>query len=115
MGDVPNACRIYRAVDVVILAITGLVGLGAAGAMWRLVTQIRTNQGKLAWPPRTGQQCRDFVLVFVVIIVVGEETMFRGWIQTQAGKRYGVWAGLLLSVVLFGLRHLPADLFYAQV
>lgn len=23
--------------------------------------------------------------------------------------------GLLLSVVLFGLRHLPADLFYAQV
>lgn len=41
--------------------------------------------------------------------------MFRGWIQTQAGQRYGMWAGLLLSAVLFGLRHLPADLFYAGV
>lgn len=55
------------------------------------------------------------LLAFVTITVVGEETMFRGWIQTQAGKRYGVWVGLLVGVVLFGLRHLPADLFYAQV
>lgn len=55
------------------------------------------------------------LLAFVIITVVGEETMFRGWIQTQVGKRYGVWVGLLVSVVLFGLRHLPADLFYAQI
>jgi len=55
------------------------------------------------------------LLAFVVITVAGEETMFRGWIQTQAGKRYGVWVAFLLSVVLFGLRHLPADLFYAQI
>jgi membrane protease YdiL (CAAX protease family) len=41
--------------------------------------------------------------------------MFRGWIQTQAGKQYGPWIGLLLGAILFGLRHLPADLFYAQV
>jgi membrane protease YdiL (CAAX protease family) len=55
------------------------------------------------------------LLAFVMITVVGEETMFRGWIQTQVGKRYGVWVGLLVGVVLFGLRHLPADLFYAQI
>lgn len=55
------------------------------------------------------------LLAFVMITVAGEETMFRGWIQTQVGKRYGVWVGLLVSVVLFGLRHLPADLFYAQI
>jgi membrane protease YdiL (CAAX protease family) len=55
------------------------------------------------------------LLVFVVITVVGEETMFRGWIQTQIEKRYGVWVGLLVGAVLFGLRHLPADLFYAQI
>jgi membrane protease YdiL (CAAX protease family) len=52
---------------------------------------------------------------FVVLTVAGEETMFRGWIQTQTGKRYGAWVGLLAGAILFGLRHLPADLFYAQV
>jgi membrane protease YdiL (CAAX protease family) len=46
------------------------------------------------------------LLVFVVITVVGEETMFRGWIQTQVGSRYGAWVGLFLAVLLFGLRHL---------
>lgn len=55
------------------------------------------------------------LLAFVVITVAGEETMFRGWIQTQTGKRYGVWVGSLLGSLLFGLRHLPADLFYAQI
>jgi membrane protease YdiL (CAAX protease family) len=55
------------------------------------------------------------LLVFVVATVAAEETMFRGWIQTQVGKRYGVWVGLLAGAVCFGLRHLPADLFYAQI
>ena len=52
---------------------------------------------------------------FVTLTVAGEETMFRGLVQTQVGRRYGPWAGLLLGALLFGLRHLPADLFYAQV
>jgi len=55
------------------------------------------------------------LLVFVVITVAGEETMFRGWIQTQVDNRYGAWAGFLLAVLLFGLRHLPADIFYANI
>ena len=55
------------------------------------------------------------LLVFVIITVAGEETMFRGWIQTQVGSRYGTWAGLFLAVLLFGLRHLPADIFYARI
>ena len=52
---------------------------------------------------------------FMIITIAGEETMFRGWIQTQIGKRYGPWLGLLAGAILFGLRHLPADLFYAQI
>jgi len=55
------------------------------------------------------------ILGFVVLTVVGEETMFRGLAQTQIGKRYGVWAGILVPAVLFGLRHLPNDLYYARV
>ncbi len=55
------------------------------------------------------------LLGLVSITVVGEETMFRGFIQTQLGKRYGVWAGIVVGALMFGLRHLPADLFYARV
>jgi membrane protease YdiL (CAAX protease family) len=54
-------------------------------------------------------------IIFIVITVVGEETMFRGFIQTQTSQYYGVWAGALLTIVLFGLRHFPADLFYANI
>jgi len=55
------------------------------------------------------------ILGFVVITVVGEETMFRGLAQTQIGKRYGAWVGILVAAVLFGLRHLPNDIYYAHV
>jgi membrane protease YdiL (CAAX protease family) len=55
-----------------------------------------------------------FLLFFVVLTVTGEETMFRGLVQGEAVRRYGPWLGLLVAAVLFGLRHLPADLFYAR-
>jgi membrane protease YdiL (CAAX protease family) len=54
------------------------------------------------------------LLVFVGLTVASEETMFRGFIQGQASIAYGPLPGLLLSAMLFGLRHLPADLFYAR-
>lgn len=53
-------------------------------------------------------------IVFVAVTVLGEETMFRGLIQTQIGRSYGMRLGLLMAAVLFGLRHLPADIFYAS-
>jgi membrane protease YdiL (CAAX protease family) len=51
----------------------------------------------------------------MVITVAGEETMFRGFIQTQIGNRYGTAAGIVIAAILFGLRHLPNDLFFANV
>jgi len=69
VGDVPNACRIYRAVDITILVIAGILGLGVAVALWRLVAQIRANRRQLEWPPKTRQQRRDIVLAFVAIAV----------------------------------------------
>jgi membrane protease YdiL (CAAX protease family) len=56
-----------------------------------------------------------FFIALVLITVAGEETMFRGLIQTQVSQHYGVWIGILLTIILFGLRHLPADIFYANV
>lgn len=56
-----------------------------------------------------------FLLVFVGLTTVAEETMFRGLIQTQLAAAYGAPVGILGAALLFGLRHLPADLFYASV
>lgn len=55
------------------------------------------------------------LLIFVVLTVAGEESMFRGLIQTQVGKQYGFWIGLLTGGLLFGLRHLPNDIYYARL
>ncbi len=54
------------------------------------------------------------IVVYVGITVAGEETMFRGLMQTQLAK-YGFWTSLLLPALLFGLRHLPDDIFYGAL
>jgi membrane protease YdiL (CAAX protease family) len=55
-----------------------------------------------------------FLVALVALTVAGEETMFRGLVQTQLGHKYGPWLGTLLGALMFGLRHLPADIFYAR-
>jgi membrane protease YdiL (CAAX protease family) len=55
------------------------------------------------------------LMAFVILTVTGEETMFRGLVQTQLGRRYGVWIGILVTALLFGLRHLPNDIFFAHL
>lgn len=46
-----------------------------------------------------------------VAAVAGEEAMFRGWMQTQLETRGRVWLSIGLPALLFGLRHLPLDLY----
>lgn len=43
--------------------------------------------------------------------VAGEETMFRGWMQTQLAAHGPASLAILLPALLFGLRHLPLDLY----
>lgn len=53
------------------------------------------------------------LLLFVGLTVAAEETMFRGLIQTQIEAHYGSLVAILATTLLFGLRHLPDDIFYA--
>jgi len=57
---------------------------------------------------------REFIMASALLLVltpVAEEMMFRGYIQTALTKIYGVWVGILFTALLFGLRHLPMDLY----
>jgi membrane protease YdiL (CAAX protease family) len=51
--------------------------------------------------------------LFVLLTVAAEESMFRGLLQARFSGRFGVLAGILVAALLFGLRHLPDDIFYA--
>ena len=51
------------------------------------------------------------VVLLLILTAVAEETMFRGWIQTTLTQQYGVWVGIGVAALLFGLRHLPMDLY----
>jgi len=55
-----------------------------------------------------------FALISIhsVIVALGEEVMFRGYVQTGIGRQYGQKEGLLVGALLFSLRHHPADLYW---
>lgn len=54
------------------------------------------------------------LVILIAVTTLGEETMFRGYLQTELTERYGAWVGILVPALLFGLRHLPSDLFYGH-
>jgi membrane protease YdiL (CAAX protease family) len=55
------------------------------------------------------------LLLFVGLTVAAEETMFRGLLQARFNAHFGVVVGILITALLFGLRHLPDDIFYARL
>jgi membrane protease YdiL (CAAX protease family) len=52
------------------------------------------------------------ILALWVVTVLGEEVMFRGYIQTGLERRYGALVGIIGTALLFSLRHTPADLYW---
>ena len=52
------------------------------------------------------------LLALWLITPLSEEIMFRGYLQTGFGQRYGPLTGLLVAALLFALRHTPADLYW---
>lgn len=46
------------------------------------------------------------------VTTLGEEVMFRGYLQTALSERYGTLVGLLGAALLFSLRHTPADIYW---
>ncbi|HEX6384501.1 MAG TPA: type II CAAX endopeptidase family protein [Anaerolineae bacterium] len=51
------------------------------------------------------------LMVLGLAAIIGEEAMFRGWMQTQLEAQGRIWLSVLLPALLFGLRHLPLDLY----
>ncbi len=56
-----------------------------------------------------------FTLMLLIFPAFGEETMFRGFLQTRMTAMYGATAGILIPAVLFAIRHHPSDIYFGVV
>jgi membrane protease YdiL (CAAX protease family) len=54
-------------------------------------------------------------LMLLVLPALGEETMFRGFLQTRLTTMFGAWAGILIPAALFAVRHHPSDIYFGIV
>lgn len=93
------------------------VWIGFFGFFVYLVVAIGTQQ-LIGDPVSTpGQNFTSYwELTMAMVLLLGlnaaaEETMFRGWIQTTLTQDYGIWVGIGFTALLFGIRHLPMDLY----
>ncbi len=50
--------------------------------------------------------CKVLDLVIIAFLAgVGEELFFRGWLQNALISTFGMWLGILIASVIFGLAH----------
>ncbi len=87
------------------LASWGLMALVGQALSWKIISY------------DTGQQYSRGNLIFMaiyllVLIPAGEETMHRGFLQRGFTDAYGGTLGVLIPALLFGLRHLPSDIYF---
>jgi membrane protease YdiL (CAAX protease family) len=65
--------------------------------------------------PETRADYAVFTLMLLVLPALGEEMMFRGFLQTRLTSMYGTTAGILISASLFAIRHHPSDVYFGIV
>lgn len=50
------------------------------------------------------------IVIMPVTVAIAEETLYRGYLQSRLTARFGLWVGLLVPAVFFGLQHLAFSL-----
>lgn len=50
------------------------------------------------------------MVVLPVTVAIAEESLYRGYLQTHLAARFGLWAGLLVPALFFGLQHVAFSL-----
>jgi membrane protease YdiL (CAAX protease family) len=95
----------------------GLAGFAAITAWSGIVSRVTPRQ--IIYGPMSAR-CAPADAVFAAVSLfllpaLCEETMFRGLIQGEVGRLLGPAFGIAVAALLYGLRHLPADLHWARV
>ncbi|MBD9484526.1 CPBP family intramembrane metalloprotease [Pseudomonas sp. PDM14] len=69
----------------------------------------------VAWQPKWPQEVWLWLAVNLGVAVLAEELVFRAWLQRALIAPLGLWAGVLLTAVLFAAVHLPFSPLFAVV
>ena len=85
-----------------------LIGLGLQMAVVGVLALLGMLDFETPFSGVSGVVLRNIGLLFVAFVVQGaaEEVLTRGLIFQVVGRRYGVWAGVSVAALTFGLLHL---------
>ncbi|MCX6716128.1 MAG: CPBP family intramembrane metalloprotease [Candidatus Taylorbacteria bacterium] len=66
------------------------------------------SSGIISYYPRFSSAFSAIIVAYIFIIVApAEEILFRGIIQSTLIKKIGIFRGIILTSIIFGLAHLP--------
>jgi hypothetical protein len=82
--------------------------LFAAAACLLFVPLLALTTGVLGWQPKWPALFLPWLLISLGITCLAEELIFRGLLQRELVRRFGVAFGIGLATVLFGAAHLAA-------
>lgn len=89
-----------------VVVITAGVGVAIALILQLLGQDIPTVQQHLRDAARDPQTAPILALSAIVVAPIAEELFFRGMVFPALAKRVGLWAGIVLSALIFGIVHL---------
>jgi hypothetical protein len=71
---------------------------------WEPLARLRNEMKEKIIPIFTNCNIGDLALI-AFLAGFGEELFFRGWMQGALSNRMGIWAGILIASLIFGLAH----------
>ena len=78
---------------------------------WRPITQLREELEEKVIPIFANCKLIDLGVI-AFLAGAGEEVFFRGWMQGALTNRMGVWAGILIASLIFGLAHYLSTIYF---
>lgn len=113
-GVVRDLGLVFRLRDLPIGGVCGVAAQFLVGIVYRpLLWLLDIDADEVGAPARemTDRAADTFGIVMLVLIVglaapVVEEIFYRGLLQRSMQRRFGVWPGLLLASLVFGVAHL---------
>ena len=85
-----------------------LLGLFIAFISVQTIVGVDVGFGGLAWAGITASKCAQLVataVIAAILVPLTEETIFRGFLQTEFSRRIGALGGWLLAALVFALSH----------
>jgi len=71
---------------------------------WEPLSRLRNEMEEKIIPIFANCKIVDLALI-AFLAGFGEELFFRGWIQNALANQFGIWVGILIASLIFGLAH----------